>query len=603
MTAVGIDLGTTCCCMAVHRNGNNELIPNDLGRQATPSYVAFTEDGYVIGEEARQQAPLNPENTIYDAKRLIGRRFTDPTVTADRALWPFRVVNVDDTPKFKVNYAGSEKLLSPEETSSLILGKLKQNAEEYLNQSVTDAVITVPAYFDQAQREATKLAAKLAGWNVLRIINEPTAAAVAFSQKNDYKDGMFVLVYDLGGGTLDVSIIHRTETIYEVKAVAGNTHLGGQDFDQRLLEYVLQAFHSKHGTDVSGDKMVVHRLRSECENTKKQLSVAHVCNLHIVDILPNVDFQLDISRAQFESLNNELFKKTLEPIRQALRDANLEANMIDQIVPVGGSTRIPKIRDLLTEFFGHRPLNLSVNPDEVVAQGAAYYAAILSSSPPDIPVKFVDVTPLSLGLRLFNDRMDVVIPRNTAIPVEVSRTDFTTAERGQKDAVFAIYEGEGISTAKNRLLDEFLITDLDVSTHEYGYFDVLFSIDRDGILTVSSTERGTGNRRVLKIDRTRTRLSDREIGKMRADLGNLRQISEEKYRALVSWNDLESFVYCTKRTHCSMVKDHPDERISGILKACDETLEWLQAHPCASVSECETQKSKLSQKLRSLEFL
>ncbi|KAF7259100.1 hypothetical protein EG68_03593 [Paragonimus skrjabini miyazakii] len=584
--------------MAVHRNGSNELIPNDLGRHATPSYIAFTNDGYLVGEEARQQAPLNPENTIYDAKRLIGRRCTDPTVIADRALWPFKIVNVDDTPKFQLNYAGNEKLISPEEASSLILGKLKQNAEEYLGQSVTDAVITVPAYFDQTQREATKVAAKLAGWNVLRIINEPTAAALAFSHENICKDGTFVLVYDLGGGTLDVSIMHKIETIYEVKAVAGNAHLGGQDFDQRLLEYVLQTFHSKHGTDVSGDKNIVHRLRSECESTKKQLSVADVCQYYVADILPGIDFKLDISRAQFENLNNELFEKTLEPIRQALQEANLKANMIDQIVPVGGSTRIPKIRELLTEFFGHKPLNLTVNPDEVVAQGAAYYAAILSSSPPDIPIDFVDVTPLSLGLRLLDDRMDVVIPKNTPIPMEISRTDFTTAKRGQKEAIFVVYEGENYSTAENRLLDEFLITDMNVNIHEYGYFDVLFSIDCDGILTVSSTERGTENRRVLKIDRTRSRLSDDEIRKMQADLKNLRQISQDKYRALVSWNELESFVYSTKKTYSSMLKDHPDERMSDILKACEETLKWLQTHPDASVTECETQKSKLSVKLQ-----
>ncbi|KAF5403256.1 Heat shock protein SSB [Paragonimus heterotremus] len=584
--------------MAVHRNGSNELIPNDLGRYVTPSYIAFTNDGYLVGEEARQQAPLNPENTIYDAKRLIGRRFTDPTVIADRALWPFKIVNVDDTPKFQLNYAGNEKLLSPEEASSLILGKLKQYAEEYLDHSVTDAVITVPAYFDQAQREATKLAAKLAGWNVLRIINEPTAAALAFSHENTCKDGMFVLVYDLGGGTLDVSIMHKIEAIYEVKAVAGNTHLGGQDFDQRLLEYVLQTFHSKHGTDVSGDKNTVHRLRSECENTKKQLTVADVCQYYVADILPGTDFKLDISRAQFENLNSELFEKTLEPIRQALQQSKLKTNMIDQIVPVGGSTRIPKVRELLTEFFGHKPLNLTVNPDEVVAQGAAYYAAILSSSPPDIPIDFVDVTPLSLGLRLLDDIMDVVIPKNTPIPVEISRTDFSTAKRGQKEAVFAIYEGENHNTAENRLLDEFFITDMNVNIHEYGYFDVLFSIDCDGILTVSSTERGTENRRVLKIDRTRSRLSDDEIEKMRADLGNLRQISQEKYRALLSWNELESFVYSTKKTYSSMLKTHPDERMSDILKACEETLEWLHAHPDASVTECETQKSKLSVKLQ-----
>ncbi|KAF6771470.1 hypothetical protein AHF37_10025 [Paragonimus kellicotti] len=581
MTAVGIDLGTTYCCMAVHRNGISELIPNDLGRQATPSYIAFTNDGYLVGEEARQQAPLNPENTIYDTKRLIGRRFTDPTVIADSRLWPFKIVNVDDTPKFQLNHDGNEKLLSPEEVSSLILGKLKQNAEEYLDQSVTDAVITVPAYFDQTQREATKIAANLAGWNVLRIINEPTAAALAFSHGNTGKDGMFVLVYDLGGGTLDVSIMHKTESIYEVKAVAGNTHLGGQDFNQRLLEYVLQTFHSKHGTDVSGDKTIVHRLRSVCEDTKKQLSVADVCQYYVPDILPGIDFKLDVSRAQFENLNNELFQKALEPIRQALQEANLKVNMIDQIVPVGGSTRIPKVRELLTEFFGHKPLNLTVNPDEVVAQGAAYYAAILSSSPPDIPIDFVDVTPLSLGLCLFNDRIEVIIPKSTPIPVEISRTDFTTAKRGQKEALFSIYEGEGNTTVENRLLDEFLITDMNVDIHEYGYFDVLFSIDCDGILTVSSTERGTENRRVLKIDRTRSRLSDDEIRKMRADLKNLRQISQDKYRALISWNELESFVYSTKKKYSLMLKDHPDEQMSSILKACDETLEVA-----ASASRC-----------------
>ncbi|KAA3670122.1 heat shock 70kDa protein 1/2/6/8 [Paragonimus westermani] len=594
MTAIGIDLGTTHCCVAVHHNGNNEVIPNQLGNMTTPSYVAFTEQGYIVGEEAKEQAPLNPRNTIYDAKRLIGRYFSDPHVTNDRQNWPFRLVDVNGKPKIHIRTAGKEKLLTPEEVAALILRQLKQSAEAFLEQTVTKAVITVPAYFDQAQREATRDAARIAGLSVLRILNEPTAAALAYGLDNPQMDQANILVFDLGGGTVDVSVLHKKGQIFEVNSTAGDTHLGGQDFDQNLLAYLVSEFRAQHQIDVSGDATAIHRLRTECERIKRALSVSLKAEFQLENFIGDVHFSSSVTRAKFEEINIDLFRKTLEPLRRALMDAHLQADQIDEIVLVGGSTRIPRIQQLLMEFFGGRPLNKTVNPDEVVAYGAAIHAAMLISTAPALISEFVDVTPLSIGLEVCGGGMDVIIKRNTPIPVTISTDRFKTASLFQRKVRFDIYEGEDPIAINNRLLGRFIISGLNYLKTEPTNFDVTFALDRDGILTVSAAERQTTNRRTLKIDRTRAGLSDTEILRMRDELNHFLQVSSEKYMALKAWNELGALVYKTRLKYSPSFYSSRSG-VRALVDECDKVDSWLQNNPEASAAECLRKRQHLEQ--------
>ncbi|KAF8562758.1 hypothetical protein P879_06377 [Paragonimus westermani] len=599
MTAIGIDLGTTHCCVAVHRNGNNEVIPNQLGNMTTPSYVALTEQGYIVGEEAKEQAPLNARNTIYDAKRLIGRYFSDPHVTNDRQHWPFRLVDVNGKPKIHIRTAGKEKLLTPEEVAALILHQLKQSAEAFLEQTVTKAVITVPAHFDQAQREATRDAARIAGLSVLRILNEPTAAALAYGLDSPQVDQANILVFDLGGGTVDVSILHKKGHVFEVNSTAGDTHLGGQDFDQNLLAYLVGEFRAQHHIDVSGDAIAIHRLRTECEQIKCALSVSLKAEFHLENLIGDVHFSSSVTRAKFEEINIDLFRKTLEPLRRALMDARLQPDQIDEIVLVGGSTRIPRIQQLLMEFFGGRPLNKTVNPDEVVAYGAAIHAAMLISAAPALISEFVDVTPLSIGLEVCGGGMDVIIRRNTPIPVTISTDKFKTASLFQREVRFDIYEGEDPIAINNRLLGRFIISGLNYLKTEPTNFDVTFALDRDGILTVSAAERQTSNRRTLKIDRTRAGLSDMEILRMRDELNHFCQVSSEKYMALKAWNELGALVYKTRLKYSpSFYSSRSD--VHALVGECDKIESWLQNNPEASAAECLRKRQHLEQLINSI---
>ncbi|KAF7256312.1 hypothetical protein EG68_08968 [Paragonimus skrjabini miyazakii] len=601
MTAIGIDLGTTYCCVAVHHNGNNEVIPNQLGNLTTPSYVAFTEQGYIVGEEAKEQAPLNPRNTIYDAKRLIGRHFSDPHVINDKQHWPFRLVDVNGKPKIHTRTAGKEKLFTPEEVSALLLHQLKQSAEAFLEQTVTKAVITVPAYFDQAQREATRDAARIAGLSVLRILNEPTAAALAYGLDNPQVDQANILVFDLGGGTVDVSILHKNGQVFEVKSTAGDTHLGGQDFDQNLLAYLVGEFRAQHQIDVSSDGTAIHRLRTECERIKCALSVSLIAEFHLENFIDDVHFSSSVTREKFEEININLFQKTLEPLRRALMDAHLQSDQIDEIVLVGGSTRIPKIQQLLMEFCGGRPLNKTVNPDEVVAHGAAIHAAMLVSAVPTLISEFVDVTPLSIGLEVYGGGMDVIIRRNTPIPVIVSTDKFKTASLFQREVRFDIYEGEDPIAANNRFLGRFIISGLNYLKTKHTNFDVTFALDRDGILTVSASEKQTTNRRTLKIDRTRAGLSDAEILRMRDELNHFCQVTNEKYMALKAWNELGALVYNTKLKYSpSFYSSRRD--LHALVDECDKIESWLQNNPEASVGECVKKRRHLEQLICGIRF-
>ncbi|XP_045814614.1 heat shock cognate 70 kDa protein-like [Trifolium pratense] len=591
--AVGIDLGTTYSCVAVWQEQHSrvEIIHNDQGNKTTPSFVAFTPDERLIGNSAKNQAATNPQNTVFDAKRLIGRKFSDSVVQKDTILWPFKVIaGVNDKPMISVMYKGEEKHVYPEEISSMILSKMRNIAEEYLESPVKNAVITVPAYFNDSQRKATVDAGFIAGINVLRIINEPTAAAIAYGldKRADWAGERNIFVFDLGGGTFDVSLLTIKGEVFEVKATSGNTHLGGEDFDNRMVNYFAKEFERKHKKDISENPRAMRRLRTVCEKAKRALSFSSVAVVEVDSLYEGIDFFSSITRAKFEEINMDFFKECMRIVESCLTDAKMDKSSVHDVVLVGGSSRIPKVQQLLQEIFNGKDLCKSINPDEAVAYGAAVQAAVLSDGFKNVPDMVLrDVTPLSLGWMLEDDIMGVVIPRNTSIPVKKTE-EFYTVFDSQSSVLIDVYEGERTRASCNNFLGSFQLCDLPLVAKGHPFL-VCFDIDQNGILTVSAKEKWTGNMSKITITNDKGRLSTKEVEKLIQEAEDYRVEDMKFLRKAELLNKLDECIY--KMRNDMNLNSEENENINSLITMTENLLH--EDHPQIGIDVLEDNLKKI----------
>jgi len=600
--SVGIDLGTTFSCVGIYRGGRVEIIANDQGNRTTPSFVSFTQEERLIGDAAKSMASSNPKNTVYDAKRLIGRNYNDKHMQEEMKHFSYNVVDKNNKPVIEVEYKNETKQFTPEEISSMILYKMKEIAEAYLGEAVKDAVITVPAYFNDSQRQATKDAGVICGLNVLRIINEPTAAAIAYGL--DKTGGAKnVLIFDFGGGTFDVSILNIDDGIFEVKATGGDTRLGGEDIDNILVNYFSGEFNKKNKVDVSGNPRAMRRLKTACETAKRTLSTSSVANIEIDSLFDGKDFSASLTRAKYESLCSDIFQRTMVPVEQVLKDSGYSKDEIHEIVLVGGSTRIPKIQELLSSFFNGKELNRTINPDEAVAYGAAVQAAILSGNSDEKldSLLLLDVTPLSLGVETAGEVMTAIIPRGSTVPIKKTQI-FSTAADNQPGCTICVFEGERKFTKDCNQLGKFDLRGIPPMPRGTPQIEITYEVDVNGILNVSACEKSSGKSEKITIQNESSRLSKDQIDKMISDAEKFKEQDEKAQKRVDAKNKLENYVYNIKSSVLGeeKMKTALGSDLETVSNKVEEAIKWLEQNTSATTEEFEAKQKDVEEFLMPL---